>query len=103
MPILSIPWIVGFLYNLYANSSPAGVVVGTTAAYLQSILVGIQGILVFLFYCFHSTEVRNAYELSARRRKSEGEVVSRRASALRKIVHIFDCFTLQPAEVARTQ
>nr|XP_026692592.1 adhesion G protein-coupled receptor L2 isoform X2 [Ciona intestinalis] len=71
MPILGIPWIVGLLANLYANNSNVGMVVGTFGSYLQVLLVGGQGIAVFVFYCFYNSEVRGAYMLAAKKRKSE--------------------------------
>lgn len=74
MPILGLPWIIGLLYNLY-NGDAAGIIIGTAGAYLHVVLTGIQGILIFLFYCVYNADVKGAYILAAKRRKSMENVV----------------------------
>lgn len=75
MPILSVPWIIGLLYDLYEHHNKNGDVTarevfGITGAYLQVIFAGVQGILIFFFYCFYNSEVQKAHHLSTRKRKS---------------------------------
>lgn len=80
MPVLGTPWIFGLFYNLYQSPdednsqlSFAGVV-GTAGAYLQCISVGIQGILIFFYYCIFNKDVRHAYQMEAKKRRIHKDI-----------------------------
>nr|XP_039264145.1 adhesion G protein-coupled receptor L4-like [Styela clava] len=71
MPILGIPWIVNVFVELDDSSHKAVV-----SAYVHVVLMGLQGLGIFLFYCVFNTDVRNAYRLSAERRKSVASITT---------------------------
>lgn len=67
LPILGIPWIANVFSSL---PPPAGIV----ASYVHVVLMGLQGIAIFLFYCVFNSEVRKAIKLSTERRKSQASI-----------------------------
>lgn len=90
MPILSLPWIFGLLYDLYQDKEVEGIngrlrtIIGITGAYFQVIFAGVQGILIFFFYCIYNSEVRTAHSLAQRKRKSIASSQIRSSSTKRR-------------------
>jgi len=109
MPILSIPWIIGLLYDLYEESVEGDIssevreVLGITGAYLQVIFAGVQGILIFFFYCLYNSEVKMAHKLENRRKRSVAQGMkssfrSTRTTTGRKLSSIFPWKTISRSE-----
>ncbi|XP_076816303.1 uncharacterized protein LOC143462144 [Clavelina lepadiformis] len=109
LPILGVPAVVGILYSFYNENQTGevlpnvGIAVGTMGAYLQVIFVGIQGICIFLFYCVWNAEVRGAYELAARRRRSAGSLGSSFSQRKRSRVPLLFSRSNSVAEVAQPE
>jgi len=98
MPILSVPWIIGLLYDLYeepkvySTESEVKMIFGITGAYLQVIFAGVQGILIFFLYCIQNNEVKSAHVLAMRQRQhrqSIAPLMSSSYSSTRKFSSLF--------------